>query len=216
MNRDALKTARRLLPLFHETVEPWANKARQIASCKKGCDSCCYQLTAASLAEGALIAAHIMESASWTSELRALRTRLQQDSDEIRAMGTAGKAKSYQWMERKKGCPFLDKKAGECRIYNVRPLACRTYYVVSDPANCSPDRPGAGVHVIDPLEATVPAIEGIAKTVESIPPATGSLQAMVLAGMELISHSPATYKRWVAGRALDDLATPSELLKTSA
>jgi Fe-S-cluster containining protein len=158
-----------------------------------------------------------METPSWIPELRALRARLQQDSDEIRAMKVHGRdSKSYQWMAQKKGCPFLDKKAGECRIYNVRPLACRTYYVVSDPANCSPDKPGAGVHVIDPIEATMPAIEGIAKTTESIPPATGSLQAMVLAGMELISHSPGTFKRWMAGRQVDDLATPDELLKTSA
>jgi hypothetical protein len=125
-------------------------------------------------------------------------------------------SKSYQWMARKKGCPFLDKKLGECRVYSSRPLACRTYYVVSDPANCSPDKPGAEVQIIDPVEATLPAIEGIAKTTESIPSITGSLQSMVLAGMELISHSPATFKRWLETHPVDDLSTSDERLKTSA
>jgi Fe-S-cluster containining protein len=158
-----------------------------------------------------------MESPSWTPELRDLRARLQHDSEEIRAMKAKGRdSKAYQWMERKRGCPFLDKKAGECRVYNVRPLACRTYYVVSDPADCSPDRPGAGVSIIDPSDATMPAIEGIVKITESIPRATGSLQSMVLAGMELISHSPATFKKWLAAHPVDDLATPDELLKTGA
>jgi Fe-S-cluster containining protein len=195
-------------------VEPWAIEARKVASCKRGCNNCCYQLIGASLAEGALIAAHVMESPAWLSELRTLRTRLQEDTNEIRTMA-GPKSKSYQWMENKKGCPFLDKKSGDCRIYNVRPIACRTYFVVSEPGNCSPDKPGAEVKIIDPSEATGPAIEGIARTRDEIPSATGSLQSMVLAGMELISHSPATFKKWMAGRQVDDLSKPADLIRSA-
>lgn len=38
-------------------------------------------------------------------------------------------------------CPFLSEK-GTCTIYNYRPLLCRTYHVLSDPALCAdPDAP---------------------------------------------------------------------------
>lgn len=33
-------------------------------------------------------------------------------------------------------CPFLSEK-GTCSIYNYRPLLCRTYHVLSDPALCN-------------------------------------------------------------------------------
>ncbi len=214
MNKDAHKAAKKLLPLYHEHAEPWTQHARSIASCQRGCNHCCYQLIGTSLAEGALIAAHLMDSPSWMPELQALRVRLQQDSDDIRAM-SGTKSKSYQWMENKKGCPFLDKKSGDCRIYNVRPIACRTYFVVSDPDNCSPDKPGAEVRIIDPSHAQVPLINAIVG-LEAIPTLTGSMQSMVLAGMELISHSSGHFRKWMAGRQIDDLATPDELLKTSA
>jgi hypothetical protein len=123
-------------------------------------------------------------------------------------------SKSYQWMAQKKGCPFLDKKSGECRIYSVRPLACRTYYVVSAPEHCSPDKPGAGVQIIDPSEATLTAIEGIAKVVDTIPMLSGSLQSMVLAGMELISNSPAKFQKWLSVHPVDDLS-PNDLVQSA-
>ena len=106
MNKDALRSAKKLLPLYHEHVEPWVTGVSQIASCKKGCDHCCYILVGSSLAEGALIAAHIMESSSWTHDIRNLKIRLQEDVDFIRST----KGSPDKWQLTKKGCPFLNKR----------------------------------------------------------------------------------------------------------
>lgn len=162
-------------------------------------------LVGSTLSEGALIAAHLMESAVWTSEFKHLRERLQKESAEIR---TLPGEKSFAWLTSKKGCAFLDAKNGDCRIYAVRPMACRTYYVTSSPEKCSPDKPGATVMVIDPGPAVAPVIQAILeKTLEEIPPITGSLQSMILAGIELISHSTlAKFKRWLARNPqIDDM-----------
>jgi Fe-S-cluster containining protein len=148
-----------------------------------------------------------MDSLVWMPEIRSLRARLYQDSVEIHMM-SGTKSKSIQWMETKKGCPFLGK-SGDCRIYSVRPIACRTYYVVSDPENCSPDRPGAEVRVVDPTHVQMPVIAAIMELSELIPTLTGSMQSMVLAGMELVSHSSAHFKKWMTGRVLAD---PRELM----
>jgi Fe-S-cluster containining protein len=202
VNKDALKSAKRLLPLYREHIDPWSNGVSQIASCSRGCDHCCYILVGASLAEGALIAAHIMETPSWTSEIRELKTRLQEDSDFIRLT----KGNPDKWQLTKKGCPFLNKKTHECRIYNYRPASCRTYFVTSDPAQCSPDKPGAGVHFVDADPVVVPFIEAMVdRTTGHIPTLTGSLQSMVLAGIELVSSSSPRFEKWLQFLQVDDM-----------
>lgn len=158
-----------------------------------------------------MIAAHLMETPSWIHEIRDLRGRLQEDTNLIRDM----KDKPHEWMVSKRGCPFLDKKSGDCRIYSVRPAACRTYFVTSDPANCSPDRPGAGISFIGAAQVTGPlVVDIISKTQESIPPLTGSLQSMVLAGMELISHSAPKFQQWMKTHPYDDMVTGSETIRS--
>jgi uncharacterized protein len=42
-------------------------------------------------------------------------------------------------------CPLLDLDRGECRVYDARPIACRTYGFYTDP--------DAGLHCDDVLEA---------------------------------------------------------------
>jgi Fe-S-cluster containining protein len=211
VNRDAIKAAKRLLPLYHQHIDPWAVKAKEIASCNRGCNSCCYQLVGSSLSEGAMIAAHLMETPSWVPEIRQIRARLQEDSALIRSM----KDKPHEWMVSKRACPFLDKKSGDCRIYSVRPGACRTYFVTSDPENCSPDRPGAEIQFIGAEQVLGPmVIEIISRTQESIPPLTGSLQSMVLAGMELISHSTSKFQKWLQTHPCDDMITGDEMIRS--
>ena len=85
-------------------------------------------------------------------------------------------------------------------------MSCRTYFVTSDPAQCSPDKPGAGVHFVDANPVVVPFINAMVdKTAEVIPPLTGSLQSMVLAGIELVSSSSPRFKKWLQFHRVDDM-----------
>ncbi len=171
-------------------------------------------LIGATLSEGANIAAHLLESPAWIPEIRKLRDRLQEDTNEIRAIS---QNKQHKWLASKKGCAFLDQKSGDCRIYNFRPTACRTYFVTSDPGLCSPDKPGAQVLIVNPQQAVTPFIHALlGETASTIPPLTGSLQSMVLAGMELILNSSSKFQKWLQTHPTDDMRVQSPVFKTES
>jgi hypothetical protein len=69
--------------------------------------------------------------------------------------------------------------------------------------------------IIDPSHAQVPLINAIIG-LEAIPTLTGSMQSMMLAGMELISHSSGHFRKWLSTRYVDDMATGRELIEKIA
>jgi Fe-S-cluster containining protein len=118
--------------------------------------------------------------------------------EQLRFILSLDATKSYSYMAAKKPCAFLDQEKHECRIYDIRPAACRTYFVVSPAANCSPDRVGHEVHFIDysePVKALVPAMM---EETKRIPFITGAFQSMVLLGMEMLSRTPEDFEALLA------------------
>jgi Fe-S-cluster containining protein len=105
---------------LHEEIDARVNAIRETHTdwqCKMGCDGCCKRLA---------------EIPYLThSEWDLLRTGLMNLSAEIREEITQTVAElSTQFVV----CPMLDKSQGICRVYNYRPIACRTYgyYVQHD------------------------------------------------------------------------------------
>ena len=194
MNK-ALKAAKRVLPVYKRTIDAWADGMlahddNERVSCKKGCHSCCYNLVKASLAEGVAVAAHLLERGTFEKhrpqlEKTAALTDSFVDNDDA----------SFRYLATKTPCAFLED--GECSIYELRPSACRTYFVASDPQNCSPDLPGAEVGYVD---AKVPMgffiSEMVKATHPAIPMLIGPFPSVVLAGKELLERSPGAFKRW--------------------
>lgn len=101
------------------------------ATCKKGCDSCCYLFTSMGIPEGLLIAEHLLQSGEWEKILPALKQAAIDSSFE-------GVTKT-SYFKKKLPCVFL--KDGLCSIYDIRPACCRLHVVISPPENCSPDAP---------------------------------------------------------------------------
>jgi Fe-S-cluster containining protein len=105
---------------LHEEIDARVNAIRETHAdwqCKMGCDGCCKRL------------AEIPQLTS--SEWDLLRTGLMNLSAEIREEITQTVAElSTQFVV----CPMLDKSQGICRVYEYRPIACRTYgyYVQHD------------------------------------------------------------------------------------
>jgi Fe-S-cluster containining protein len=101
-------------------------------SCKKGCHDCCKLLCCCTFAESILIADTLLRAEGdewvkvWLPKLQAAAWAA--DYPEI---------SNDSYFKKKIPCAFL--KDGTCAIYDMRPGACRLHYVVTPPANCSPD-----------------------------------------------------------------------------
>ncbi len=74
--------------------------------CRKGCDDCCRSLASPPR----------VTRAEWEGIAAALR---QFSPDRI--------AQLLERTENPRVCPLLDPQAGTCTVYEVRPIACRTY-----------------------------------------------------------------------------------------
>ena len=102
------------------------SRTRQVAAshgdwpCRKGCDTCCRhlaELPRLTRAEWTLLEEGLAELPADVRQEIASRIQALQQS---RIPGTV--------------CPFLDRTTGSCRVYDYRPIACRTYgfYVERD------------------------------------------------------------------------------------
>lgn len=197
MNK-ALKAAKRVLPVYRQTVDGWAqgiaeaDEAKKQISCKRGCHHCCFNLVKATLAEGAAVAAHLVE----TDQFEKYRPQLEKTARLATSVVDSGDEGSFRYLASKTPCAFL--KDGECSVYDLRPMSCRTYYVATSPDNCSPDRPGAEVGVVDARVVAGVFLTHIVKaTHPHIPAFIGDFPSTVLSGKELIERSPSSFKRWL-------------------
>lgn len=142
-----------------------------VATCKRGCFYCCGQHILTSIAEVKALGHFIRHefSAGQIEDLR-MRTRKWHARDET------------EWEEIRTGrrsavnnggqitfsahhyCPLL--VAGECGVYPMRPLICRTHFVRSDPSACrhfsdpeavgySPESLATVLKVTDPFAAQI-------------------------------------------------------------
>jgi Fe-S-cluster containining protein len=85
-------------------------------ACKAGCDHCCYQVVGVTPAEALTIFEHVTQSCT-PAELERRTARVSDAYERSRGLSSA------QRFSPEHPCPFLD--AGNCSIYEVRPLSCR-------------------------------------------------------------------------------------------
>lgn len=85
-------------------------------SCRRGCSFCCHQTIFISPLEAKIIKDHGVKP-------EKIRLRRQKGKD----------VNTIKWKDR--ACPFLSRE-GECKIYAVRPLVCRTHNSIEDPKYC--------------------------------------------------------------------------------
>ncbi|MET0005715.1 MAG: YkgJ family cysteine cluster protein [Candidatus Thiodiazotropha sp.] len=131
-------------------------------SCHSGCGACCSQLVPISKAEGAALL-NLIESLpeARRSEVRSRFAKnmvaleetghglfdklemaaLDHDKERIKAIGLA-------YFDLNLPCPFLQDQS--CSIHPHRPLSCREFLVVSDPAYCAKPDPAVVENVVLP------------------------------------------------------------------
>lgn len=111
--------------------------------CKRGCAACCKVHVSITPSEAQLIV-------KWCEV-----NNVAIDVDKVRRQAMHGFATWGLQSPGERRCVFLTKD-NSCSVYDVRPMACRKYFVASDPANCdSVKRPGAEVAVVATHEAEV-------------------------------------------------------------
>jgi uncharacterized protein len=125
-------------------------------SCKKGCSFCCNYYTACSDREALLIIDYCKEY------------NIAIDINYLREQAKLG-WKEFTSQEHT-ACVFLSNQ-GTCNIYEVRPLSCRKYYVISPPELCDQvTHPGAKVARIGNVQAEcLVSAAGSDETNNSIP-----------------------------------------------
>jgi Fe-S-cluster containining protein len=108
------------------------------STCQRGCSYCCYWPVAISVLEGADIVLHLRRNRRWTSSMQEALTKA---ADVVTGLDYA------IWLQSQTACVFLNK-AGECSIYEARPLSCRTIASEGDPERCHPSRMAAASCIV--------------------------------------------------------------------
>ncbi|MBN1606337.1 MAG: YkgJ family cysteine cluster protein [Polyangiaceae bacterium] len=97
------------------TLQEQALASGRRPACREGCAWCCYGTRVELVAPEALVIA-----ASLTApDQEALRTRIRETARRVQSMSAADRHRE------RIACPLLDQERGSCRVYAVRPLACR-------------------------------------------------------------------------------------------
>lgn len=107
-----------------------------VSTCKRGCFYCCGQHILTNIAEAQALG-HFIKHEFSRCQVEDLRIRTQNwhEWDEIR-IGRRGSAAGDRQVTYTayRYCPLLVE--GECMVYPMRPLICRTHFVCSDPSAC--------------------------------------------------------------------------------
>jgi Fe-S-cluster containining protein len=140
---EAIRDLGELYELMDTHVAEGLKKA--VVSCTRGCSSCCYMFVTITRLEAFYIAYHILTT-DQLSGLDTLLVRLREQALQV----VDARIDSFFHLRKKTPCVFLNTNKGECNIYSVRPVACRSLYVQSNPENCKPENAGADVEIVDP------------------------------------------------------------------
>jgi Fe-S-cluster containining protein len=122
-------------------------------TCAKGCAHCCQFIIYCEAAEAQLVIdRYPKEVGRAIPAMRRQQRRLAEvttpedriatlvEGDQQALARVAG-----AWADLYEPCALLDPETQLCTIYDARPHPCRTYFVVSDPANCAVKHGGAQV-----------------------------------------------------------------------
>ena len=119
------------------------NGSPEHITCTKGCAHCCKQIVMVTQPEGERLFELANERGIPLDARRLERQACQDDNGWLTLQGND------------RNCPFLGSD-NTCQVYDDRPLSCRKYFVVSDPALCDMQKyPSGQVRVCYSVNAEV-------------------------------------------------------------
>ena len=153
--RDGAAAVDEVLRVFLPLVE---SRGEHRIACGEGCSACCANFVRCSVPEAMAVAAWLDEPAqaevrarfvaklpAWreragAADVAELEAHLDAHGDGERAGAAWDRYQALTVAYARKGnsCPFNER--GRCDIYPVRPLICRSVYVLDSADDCLPDR----------------------------------------------------------------------------
>ncbi|MCU1276844.1 MAG: hypothetical protein JWM53_390 [bacterium] len=152
--RDGAAAVDEVLRVFLPLVE---SRGEHRIACGEGCSACCANFVRCSAPEAIVVADWLTEPAqaevrarfvaklpTWRERGGDERAQLEAQLDAHGGGERAGaawdeyQARTVAWARKGNMCPFNER--GRCEIYPVRPLICRSVYVLDTADNCLPDR----------------------------------------------------------------------------
>lgn len=124
--RDRAKVAHKLVQAIIEgqKAKNWDSFKTQV-KCTAGCSGCCHQQVEINSDEADLLATLVVNG-------------VHIDHDKMNRLASKNFTDLEWWRlpNTERSCLFLAEN-GTCRVYDNRPLACRKYFVFTDPEKCS-------------------------------------------------------------------------------
>jgi Fe-S-cluster containining protein len=186
---DLLEPARAISATAASVAVARAHAAGDAVQCRAGCASCCRHLVPVSVVEAARLAAVVAAlpagqregvEARFAAAVTAMERAGLLDARAARgrhALRSAETERSAAWLDVSRryfaagiACPFLVDES--CSVYEERPMVCREYSALSEPARCA--SLDGGVRTVErPLHMTEAlgraAAEALELTVSTLP-----------------------------------------------
>lgn len=172
---DGLKVLRHSFDLLENAIEP----IYAFTPCKKGCSACCNLTIDMTEIEAELIKKYVEENFT-PEDIEYLENRFKDDSYHCPNTQHCLNDESLRlkYFKLNRPCAFLSKN-GECTIYEVRPVNCRSYLVFSNPEICKPNEGNRPVEygggIVDCTKNTVQKIaaivyeKGVKSSIQTLP-----------------------------------------------
>lgn len=118
-------------------------------TCRSGCSHCCRLPALASVAEMVPVVLALSQREDWLTAIRpALELKIAEQLAVVSTFNVNDAGERSEYLGKQIACVFLGEDE-MCRVYELRPSACRYHYVVTPPENCSPLLPDATVARVD-------------------------------------------------------------------
>lgn len=115
----------------YEPLDGLISSVSSQVACTRGCDICCHRMVICTRIEAIAVMEYLQGIESWT---RPLHDAIRQHSTALQKFLEPKKDNKATWIEQRIACPFLSD--GECMVYPMRPVSCRTYHSLDDPSLC--------------------------------------------------------------------------------
>ncbi|WP_027410755.1 YkgJ family cysteine cluster protein [Anoxybacteroides tepidamans] len=141
--RFLLQAFKKLLALVDQEIQIIEQKVAIRPTCEKGCAYCCYFPIIITKMEAKLMMAYIdsLPAAEKEDIHIHLVKYFQKNKEKLQKLCaidfTEAPDFKEQYIVERLPCPFLDLKTNTCKVYEVRPIPCRTYLNYCSPKACA-------------------------------------------------------------------------------
>lgn len=143
VSRDEfIRTAfQRMLFVLDQEVKTIENNVSITANCTEGCSHCCYNPIILTKVEAKLITQHIEEMPQPQKQQLITQLETYYTSNYLEKVMQidfqTDQNYKLNYIKKQIPCPMLDQETKSCKIYDVRPVQCRTHKNYCDPKVCA-------------------------------------------------------------------------------